>query len=349
MKPKSPKLKLLVTLQALFKLSDKDHRMNSVKLSKFLEPYGMNVSGRSLGDTVSILRELGVDVRQKGEWDSQGIWIENRPLSTDKLNALIFAISTNPHIKKEMADEILSSLSPFVTVYQEPLLKSIVETVPEIQVDQDLFDKYMVVQDAIVSKRRLRYTLKYLKYHKETKSLEEIEQWPTLFTPKYIFQKNKTLYMFGFNNTDKRVDIVDVKNIANISIAFKHKDPLGEEVNNILKKIHISKNEYGNHGKLIYKGPAVFKCRGQYANNIYRMFGLPSDSVNKTARGITTYPLDYIEIWPETLLELNSIPNKGVRIVGPEELKTAIKEYYMSVSNDILDPYLPPTVKEIKK
>ena len=328
MKPKSPKIKLLVTLYALLKFSDKDHRMSSPKVNKLLEPFDIKTSGRSLGDTAAVLKELGVDVRTKGTWDNFGLWIENRPLPTDKLKELIFAISTNPHITKEKADELLATLSPFVTVYQEPLLKSIVENVPQLNVDKELIEKYMVINEAINSEKRVYYRLSYLKYDKKTKELNEISEWPTLFTPKYIYQKNNKLIMFGYNNTDKKLDLVDLENISFIKIAFKKNDPLGDEVKQILKRIDIDKNAHSEGVSMIYKGPAIFKCRGQYANNIYRMFGPPSDSVEKNSRSITIYPLECVEIWPETLLELASIPNKGVRIEGPKELTEAVSNYY---------------------
>ena len=123
-KPKSLKLRTLVTLHALWKHSDANHRMNTVKLNEHLRPYNVGcTTSRVLNDTVRILREWGMDVRSKGVWENQGIWIENRPLPDHELSRLIFAVTTNPHLSKDQASDILQSLKPFVTVYQEHLLQ----------------------------------------------------------------------------------------------------------------------------------------------------------------------------------------------------------------------------------
>ena len=129
-KPKSMKLRTLVTLHALFKHSDATHRMNSIKLNDFLRPYNLDCTSRVLNDTVRVLREFGVDVRNKGVWENQGIWIQDRPLPDAELNQLIFAVTTNPHLSKSQATEILQNLQPFVTVYQEHLLQGFVDCTP---------------------------------------------------------------------------------------------------------------------------------------------------------------------------------------------------------------------------
>lgn len=120
-----------------------------MKLNEHFRPFGLDCTGRVLTDTVRVMREFGIDVRNKGEWDCQGAWIQDRPLSDDMLRALVFAVSTNPYISNEKASEILGGLSPVVTVYQEPMLVSNVETGAVEKGNQELYDAYQVVSEAI--------------------------------------------------------------------------------------------------------------------------------------------------------------------------------------------------------
>lgn len=346
-KPKSMKLRTIVTLRALLKYSDANHRMNSIKLNEHLRSYGLDCTGRVLRDTVHILREIGIDVRHKGEWDNQGIWIENRPLPDHELNRLIFAVSTNPHLSKDQATDILQSLKPFVTVYQEPQLQGLVETISSFAVKNDLYDIYAVINEAIATKRRVRYSTKYVKYIDEKRVLEEKEQWTTLFTPKCIYQAENALYMIGYNNTDRRCDAVNLKDIASIKMAFKHKDPKAAIVKEWIADIDPTELTPGEKKEILYEGPVTFYCRGQYVSFLHQMFGEPEE-IEKDARCRTTYTVKHARITSETLFKLSQIPNRDVRIIVPQSLTEAIKNYYGRLAVELLNPVIPANRPKIK-
>ena len=327
-KPKSMKLRTLATLHALFKYSDADHRMNTVKLQEYLRPYNVNcTTSRVLNDTVRVMREFGIDVRSKGEWDNQGIWIEDRPLPDHELKRLIFAVTTNPHLSREQATEILHSLKPFVTVYQEPLLQGLVETEPAVDADDSLYWAYAVIHEAISSGRRVRYTVDYAKYDSATQSVLPCREWATLFTPKCIYQTKSELYMVGFNNTDRRVAAVNLKDISSIKLAFKHKDPKADQVAAWTADIVPMNVVPGESREVIYEGPVDFWCRGQYVTELYNKFGPPDSPVEKNGRGKTKYHLQETRITSETLFWLSQVPQRGIQILGPRALVSAVKAY----------------------
>lgn len=341
-KPKSLKLRTLVTLHALFKYSDADHRMNTVKLNKYLRPYNVGcTTSRVLNDTVRIMREFGIDVRNKGEWDNQGVWIENRPLPEHELNRLIFAVTTNPHLSKAQATEILQSLKPFVTVYQEELLQGHVETTQGLEPDDMLYWTYSVIQAAISAKRRVRYAVDYVKYDKETKTVQKKQEWTTLFTPKCIYQTRGQLYMVGYNNTDGCVAAVNLKDITSIMLAFKHIDPKASLVNEWISDIVPENHVPGECREIIYKGPVVFRCRGQYVADLYNAFGEPDGPVEKDARCRATYAVREAVIASDTLHWLSQIPERGIRIQGPETLVEAVRKYYAETADILLNANIP--------
>lgn len=123
-KRKMLKLTTIISLYALFKHTDEEHRLNSVKLNEFLRPYGLECSGyKTLNKTIKALRMLGVEIKCKGWGSDKGFYVVNRPLNNDELNILVYAVTTNPNLSNEQIDEVLQSIKPFVTVYQEGLLK----------------------------------------------------------------------------------------------------------------------------------------------------------------------------------------------------------------------------------
>ena len=344
-KPKSMKQRTLITLRALYKYSDAEHRMNTVKLNEFLRPYGLNCTSRVLNDTVRVMRESGIDVRNKGEWDNQGIWIEDRPLPSHELRRLIFAVTTNPHLSKTQATEILQSLKPLVTVYQEDLLQGLIDTEPTEEPDDSLYWTFSVIQEAIQQKRRIRYTVDYLKYNGQTQGVEAKREWATLFTPKSIYQTQGQLYMVGYNNTDKRVDAVNLKDISSIKLAFKHKDPKANLVNEWIANIVPQDWVPGERREIIYEGPAVFRCRGQYVAELFHRFSAPDGPVVKDARSRAIYAVKKAFVTDDDIFWLSRIPNQEIRIAGPGALVEAVRNYYKRTEDTLLNPNLPANKK----
>ena len=343
MKPKSMKHRLLATLHVLYKHSDKDHRLNTKKLNEYLNPLGLECgTHRSLSDTVAIMREFGVDVRFTGLFEKQGYWIEDRPLQDDVLRQLVFAVSTNPFLPAEQATEILQKLKPLVTVYQEPMLENMTETGALIRADQKLFDAYSVVCEAIRLNRRLQYTVTQMRYDKETGELFMEDEWPTLFTPKCVYQTKGRLYMVGYNHVDKYVGAVNMQQITGIKLAFKHERACMEEVRDLLDNVDPQDYIPEERSKLIYKGPAIFRSRGQYLPELQTRFGPACGPIKKDARSRAYYEVEDAEIWPETLLWLANIPGHGIRIKGPEGLREAIKTHFQGTSEKLLDARLKP-------
>lgn len=345
-KPKSMKLRTLATLHALYKYSDADHRMNTMKLNEHLRLHKVEcTTSRVLNDTVRIMREYGIDVRNKGEWDNQGVWIEDRPLPDHELKRLIFAVTTNPHLSKSQATEILQGLKPIVTVYQEPLLQGFVETEQTIEPDDMLYWTYSVIHEAISANRRVRYTVDYVKYDKETRSAEKKSQWMTLFTPNCIYQTKNDLFMVGYNNTDRRVAAVNLKDITSIKLAFKHKDPKADMVKEWISGIVPQDCVPGECKETIYEGPVTFRCRGQHIADIYNRFGPPDGPIEKDMRCRSIYNLQKVTLTSEDLHWLSQIPEYGIRIIGPEPLVEAVRSYYRRVSDSLLNPMIPANKK----
>ncbi len=336
-KPKSLKLRTLVTLYTLWKHTDSKHRLNSGKLNEHLRPYGLECSPRVLGETVRVLKEFGFDVESKGEWNHYGVWIKNRPLSEDELQRLIFAVTSNPHLTQKQATDILQSLKPCVTLYQEELLKGFVKTNPDLLTDDNLYEVYSLVHNAILMKRRIRYTVDYIKHNKENGLLEKKRQWSTLFTPKLVYQTQGHLYMVGYNHPDKRIEAVDLSKITDIKVAFKHEDKNADEVSEILASVVPEDVVSEEKQQVIYKGPVVFRCRGQYVSELYERFGPPNEPIIKNARGKALYTVKDVTITPETLCWLEQIPGFSIRFAGPEPLLTQIKLYYDNASNALLN------------
>ena len=147
--------------------------------------------------------------------------------------------------------------------------------------------------------------------------------------------------MVGYNNSDDRVEAVDLRYVHNIRFSFKHKDPNIEKVLNRMDGVDPKDLIPEKRRKLIYKGPAVFRCRAPYIKDLISMFGEPDGVVDKDVRSRAVFRVQEAEIWPETLAWLSGVPGHDIRIVGPEGLTGAVKAYFEETSKVLLNPRLP--------
>lgn len=339
-KPISSKLRTLATLYALYKHSDSQHKMSTSMLNAHLQENNVQcASAHVLSDTVRVMREIGLDARSKGAYGKQGFWIEKRPLPDHELKKLIFAVSTNPYLSQAQATDILQSLKPLVTTYQEPFLRGQVETsklVQSAQFDDSLYETYSVICEAITAERRIGYSVDYPRYNKENRSAPSKYERAALFTPKCIYQAGGELYMVGYDYTTCRVAAVNLKNISSIKLTNKRTDAKLKRVNAMLKDIAPQNIVPEESGEVIYKGPVSFRCHRQFVGDIFHRFGAPNEQVFKSARGKPIYSLANATVTAEDLFWLSQIRNHSIRIVGPKPFEQAVKKYCEHLSQTLL-------------
>lgn len=335
-KPKSSKMRTLLTLHVLLKYTDAEHTINTNKLNEYLRPYGLDCTPRVLRDTVRLLREMGFDVRSCEKQDSQGVWLEDRLLPDCELMKLIFAVTTNPHLSRKEATETLRALKSFLPVYQEPLLQGYVETAQPAMNDNILCEVYSVIHEAITSGYWVRIKIRYTKFSCDTKSIERYHRCEILFTPRSIYQCNNNLYMIGYDNTDRRMDAINLRDIESIHLAAKHKGSKADIIDNYYLTGNTEDLLPARYQQVIYEGPAVFYCCGKCLDDLYCRFGPPNGPVKKDSKCRITYTVHSAVVTSETLFWLSQIPNHGIRILGPAPLKDAIKTYYRCLSETIL-------------
>lgn len=348
-KPKSAKLRTLIALRTLYKLSDKTHRINSLQLNEYFRPYGLECGSGFLSDLVHTMQDYGIKVHQSGSFEKRGVFVEDRPLSELQLQQLIFAVSTNPHISKAHATEILQSLAPFVTVYQEPLLNSCVDTDSMLHTDDSdsLFQAFSIIQEALSSNRRIVFTVDRLKYTASDHSVKKSQRIRMRFTPRYLIQSHGSLYMVGYNSTRRIFEAVDLNDIRHIALAMQADDPFVDLIDRYFSVNDPRELIPKARPVIVYEGEAVFRCYGLFDIDLFRRFGPPSGPVTRDNRCRVTYPVSHISLTCDDLHWFSKIPGHGIRIIGPKPLVEVVKNYYAMISADIINPAISQEYRKL--
>lgn len=229
MRTSNKKLRFLITLHALFKYTDENHRLNSKKLNSFLRPYGVESGYRSLSDTIDVLRQFGVDVQTHGVHNKHGVWLGKRLLSEETLKFLLFAINTNPHLSSQQTTDLLEKLKPLVTVYQEPLLQNVSGFTANVETPSSLMQCYATLHEAICNNRRV-----YLFTENQEPSKRK-----ALFTPRYLCKRASGICVVGYLHRSKKVKGIDLQEITKVEMVLKHKTVKQDVANEMLSCISL--------------------------------------------------------------------------------------------------------------
>lgn len=330
-------------LKVMWKHTDFKHRINTSKLNAYLKEYGLKCEDRCTGNVIKIMREIGIDVRQSTPKTKHGVWIEKRPLSDENLKKIIFAVSTNPYITKEQATEILSPLKTFVTVYQEDSLVGIIEKDTEFSCDSNILGHLAVITEAIQKNRRIQYKNKTIKYHRTTESLFEKESSWNIFVPKYLLQKDKEIYLIGYDNKKKRVETINIKYITDVKIPQKKELENYEMITRILEEINPKEHLSGHKETVLYKGNVTFICHEHFVGSLYEKFGPPEGPIQRNTKKFIAYTVAEAKITPAVLHWIAEFEDRSIRLKGPEELAKCVREYCAECSEVVTDLRIPPT------
>lgn len=346
-KPKSVKLRMLIILRTLFKYSDEKHPIYIQEINAHLRPYGLDCNRRVLNDAVETLKEFGIDVSYATPQYAGKAWI-TEPLFSDKdIGCFVFALTTNPHIPKAQAAEMLEKIKPFVTVYQEPLLCNKVESPKEKEEDGLLWEVFSTIQEACVSNRKIQYTTDSLRYNKDQTGIATRQSTPVRFTPKCFYRVDNELYLVGFRSSSLLPQVINLKDITSVKIQNKP-EHISEEQQAIPTSALLSEISIPQKNTILYQGPVIFRCRGGYLRSLFFRFGPPSNSIKKNRRSIVTYPIDDMTLTSKDLYWLSQIPGFGIRIIGPEPAVEAVTAYYERCRNELVNPVFPIAEQQVQ-
>ena len=214
-KIKSTRQRIMIMLWALYKYTDAKHPMNLVRLNSFLEPYGLCYNKAVMKDTLRDMQEIGIDVRTRHKWDKHGAWVEERPLNDEALGKLIYAVDSNPYLSKEQVAEVLQSLAPLVTVYQEERLSVVTDRTNETQLPEAVRRAYMVMHGAISTHQSVMFKKSF--HRAGAQSAKAV-----YFMPKRLLLEGGKFFAIGYHHARERIETVDLHEIAEIQLIQLH-------------------------------------------------------------------------------------------------------------------------------
>lgn len=326
-KPVSSKLRVLHVLKTLIRFSDKEHKMTRPEINKHLPSDIAFTHMSSFRLMYDDLKEFGFDIKEGGDIRSPYVYMDEKPVKLEDLQSITFAIRTNPYIESERAETLISALKPLVSIYEEKLLDGEIYKDPGEHFSSKHEDIYNAFCKAKRDGKLLRFQKKTMKYSKEHKTLVPVLSSKKYFYPLCILQRNDGLALLGWDRNDRYLREALFDEIENIKVSYMYEESYRPDISTVTEEDimnRISKQEETP----IYEGEVLFRCRGEYLEKLHEMAGPHKEPIEKDIHFFSDYVAEHVKVTPSLLNELAAIPGKRIRIIGPQKLTDAIKEYY---------------------
>lgn len=116
------KVKLIWLLRILERYTDEEHLITVPRILELLAEQGIVAERKSIYDDIQSLKELGYDIVQfRGR--TGGYYMASRPFQLPELKLLVDSVQASRFITRKKSDQLIKTLSQFVSEYQAKELK----------------------------------------------------------------------------------------------------------------------------------------------------------------------------------------------------------------------------------
>ena len=312
---KQQKLKMLKILELLQNESDPQHPLKCEQIIARLNALGINAERKSIYSDLQILTEAGWDIRNRRDL---GYWLENRRYSLGQIKIMMDTVDSMSMLSTQQAKELKHSLLQECSLYQRPLLRVSDHSVENKQNGTDILHNIEMIMQAL--RNNVEIEFRYFDFTvKKQKRYRKQSQFYQLF-PYALILYNERYYCICYSFRHKGFSHYRLDKMDQIRL----KDE-------ILPRVPFDPQEYASRSFGMYSlKPTNITLRFdlKLANTVFDRFGMdilisritPEDfDVNLT-----------LTLSPPFLGWLFQFKDQ-VRIIQPESLKQQMRDYALSV------------------
>lgn len=151
-----------------------------------------------------------------------------------------------------------------------------------------------------------------------------------------VCERDKQLYLVGYNHRYKKVQAIDFREIAAVEFAQKHTvDGIGD-VWELLDDVCPDDYLPQKHSGVLYSGSVEICCKTMHLLLLAKRFPGRCRILRKDVKTRELHILLEADITSGDLEWFANIPDRQIKIEGPKALKDAVRVYYESLSCELL-------------
>lgn len=329
-------LKILYTVEALYRKSDENNSINSTDIARYIEGYGLSVDRKSIYGYINLLSgQYGMDIDREGK---NGYKLLSRIFDLADLKMLVDALCSSKFISRDKTKEIIDKLGKLTTeknadklyreVFVENAVKSDNHSVPynidhihqAINEDKRITFKYFSFE--VDFSGGSKFKKKYRTYG-EGEHKGEIKIYEQ--SPFALVWKNENYYMLSYDDEKQDVRTFRVDKMEDAEVLDKER--AGSAV---FKKIDIQK--YANTAFSMFSGDKTeveLRVKNKLASVIVDRFGNNIKRVHKIDDEHFQFSAEIQR--SDMFFGWISGFGDGIEIVSPKDLRDEYKEYISDI------------------
>ena len=312
------KLKLLY-LEKIFKeKTDEDHYLTMPQIITELNRYGIEANRKSIYTDIDALQNYGLDIIQTRDGAHTYYHLGSREFEVAELKFLVDAIQASKFISEKKTKELIEKLESTVSTYDKTLLNREVTVSGRVKnMNESIYYSideiyHGMAEDKCITFRYFSWNRKGQEEFRRDGALYEVAPWALHFD-------DERYYLVGYDMEKKEIHHYRVDKMRNVSISDTKRKGVTE-----FKK--TNKSKYSQQYFRMFGGEietVTLRCENSMANIIVDQFGrdarmIPDGDDYFTARVEVAVSEQFFG-WIFAL-------GGGVKIIGPENVKEALKK-----------------------
>lgn len=319
------KLKLLYLLQILERETDENHAITTKDIINRLEEYGVTAERKSIYDDVAKLQDFGYDIIQKDSRNGGGYYLASREFEQVELKLLVDAVQSSRFVTEKKSRELIHKLEKLTSKYEGKLMQRQVYVAGRVKTDNEsIYYQIDALHKAISENKQIRFV--YLDWNSKKELVPRREEKYQV-SPWILMWKDENYYLVAYDDKAGGLRHYRMDKMADVEILEEQR--IGKEYYEKQKPVEYVNKAFGMfHGleedvSLLFPEKLVGVMIDRFGKEI---------SMRKTEGGLRTRVK--VMTSPQFFAWIAGL-GKEVRILGPENVCQAYKEWLETLLNEM--------------
>ena len=317
------KLRTLYLMEILLERTDDTHVLNASELCTILgKEYGISTERRTIYTEMEILEKFGLDIQQK-KGKRPGYYIGARDFELPELKLLVDAVQSSKFITEKKSKELIQKLEKLCCKTDAAMLSKYVFIMNRSKTENEtVYYNVDYIHNAIYENKEITFQYAEWTVRKEFKLKKKGTYY--IVSPWALTWDDENYYLVAYDAIAGIIKHYRVDKMQNTKIL--ETDRKGEDSFKNFDLASYVKKTFGMYGGV--DAEVTLECKNALAGVMIDRFG---HDVWLIPQGEDYFKIKVlVSVSPQFFGWITGI-GSGIKIIGPEKVKTQYKEYLLKL------------------
>lgn len=205
------KKRLLLTLELLYRTTDEEHPLSTVKIIDYLNDHNITIDRKTLKGDIELLLDMGYDIVVVKSSPNKYFWGE-RIFEIPELKMLLDAVSSARFITESKSSQLENKIISLAGVHQREQLKRHIIATGRAKADNEsLYYIIDTITEAINQSRKIEF--QYIEYNGRKEKVLRHNGETYLLSPYVLYWNEDYYYVIGYSEKRQKITAFRVDRI----------------------------------------------------------------------------------------------------------------------------------------